>query len=118
MKSDDTNSNNTMLIGFFTEYLYTPGEMLNETLNHLIEDGIFLEKLSTSHTLSCDTDLCSLSEEMMVLRDQWNAEPPKFESKKLSIPASKVIITDTTHLGMGDCETKVSNALKCMRNVT
>lgn len=48
----------TIVVGFFADFLYVPGAMLNETLELLISDGKYLEKLKQNANWTCQLDLC------------------------------------------------------------
>jgi hypothetical protein len=101
--------NDSLIIGFLTDYLYKPGEMLNGTLDKLVADGKFLGKLANDLEINCYENLCIENKEIAeiaTVRNDWNAYPPKSELKKLNQPVIRIIVTDTTNV-VGSCETKV-----------
>ena len=107
VQPESPHNNDSLVIGFFTDYLYKPGEMLNETLKKLTGDGKFLGKLTEDFELLCITDLCSVPQEIVVTRSEWNAEPRKDYMNALSHPISTIVVTDTTSYGLESCDTKV-----------
>lgn len=50
----------SLVVGFFTEYLYTENENLDEALDKLIADGKAIGKLGDDIETSCDSRLCSV----------------------------------------------------------
>lgn len=51
---------NSLSVGFFTEYLYKPGELLNGTLADLMRDGRVIGKLSDDVAFLCQVQLCTV----------------------------------------------------------
>lgn len=49
---------NGLSIGFFTDFLYKPGEFLNNTLDALINDGIVIGAISPTAVRFCEVLLC------------------------------------------------------------
>jgi hypothetical protein len=96
-----------LIIAFFTEFLHRPGETSREVLDALIDDGKFLGKISEDYELACPESFCSIPEDLTVTRREWNAEPSKGVIEALVHPVNRVIVTDTTHVGLENCTTKV-----------
>jgi hypothetical protein len=101
-----------LIIGFFTDFLYRPGETSRKLLDALIDDGKFLGKISEDFELVCFDNFCSIPEDLTVNRREWQAEPSKEVIKALVQPITRVIVTDTTDVGLESCETKVWKTLQ------
>lgn len=112
----------SLTIAFLTDFLYKPGEMLNGTLDKLIADGIFLEKLAKKFEMTCSEDFCTENPtekptevppveigNITVSRSEWGASPPKSKLKNLAQPVKRIVVTDTTYLTEGgeNCESQV-----------
>lgn len=54
----DHKLNNSMAIGFFTDYIFKEGELTNTTLTKLVADGQAIGKISKEVTELC-TELCT-----------------------------------------------------------